>query len=441
MTTSIQATVMQTPRPDQLEVLTNVVITIDNSGTIERIDPAATFSGQPDVVLSPDAVLIPGLIDLHIHAPQWPQLGTGLDVPLEDWLFDYTFPLEARFQDLDFAGPVWNDLVKTLLHHGTTTAVYYATQDVAATTLLAKTCIEHGQRAFVGRVAMDHPTGTPTWYRDKSAAAGIASSRTSILEIQELGSSLVQPMITPRFIPACSDELLQGLGSMAEETGVLVQTHCSESDWEHGYVLERHGMSDTSSLNRFGLIRPGTVLAHADHIDANDMDTLSNAHAGIAHCPLSNAYFGNAVFPVRRALSHGVPVGLGTDIAGGSEPSMFAQCAHAITASRYLEDGVDATQAAAVRGVASSRIDATTAFWLATTGGADVLGEPIGLIEVGRQFDAIAVQPSAGTGSPLRRWPLDDDKRWFEKILRLARPADITAVWVSGSLTISQQVP
>lgn len=438
MTTSIQATVMQTPRPDQLEVLTNVVITIDSSGTIERIDPAANFGGQPDVVLSPDAVLMPGLIDLHIHAPQWPQLGAGLDLPLEDWLFDYTFPLEAQYQDLDFAGPVWNDLVKTLLHHGTTTAVYYASQDLAATTLLAKTCIEHGQRAYVGRVAMDHPTGTPAWYRDESAVAGIAASRSSIEEIQALGSSLVKPMITPRFIPACSDELLQGLGSMAAETGVLVQTHCSESDWEHGYVLERHGMSDTSSLDRFGLIRQGTVLAHADHIDANDMNTLANANAGIAHCPLSNAYFGNAVFPVRRALEHGVPIGLGTDIAGGSEPSMLAQCAQAITASRYLEDGVDASQDAAVRGVASSRIDATTAFWLATTGGADVLGEPIGLIEVGRQFDAIAVQPGSGGGSPLRRWPVDDDKRWFEKILRLARPTDITAVWVSGSLTISQ---
>ncbi len=437
MTFTVQATVMQTPTQAELEVLNRVVITVDNSGTdssgtITRIEPSSTFAGTIDITLSPHAVLLPGMIDLHIHAPQWPQLGTGLDVPLEQWLFDYTFPLEARFTDLDFAAEVWTDLVTTLLRHGTTTAVYYATQDLAATTLLAKTCSDLGQRAFVGRVAMDHPTGTPEWYRDATAQEGIKDSRTSIDQIQALGNDLVQPVITPRFIPACSDELLTGLSHLAEQTGVRIQTHCSESDWEHGYVLERHGMSDTESLARFGLIQPGTVLAHADHVSASDLELLARSGAGIAHCPLSNAYFGDAVFPARRALDAGVHVGLGTDIAGGSEPGLLAQCAHAVTVSRHLEDGVDAGVAKSHRGVDDSRISTTTAFWMATMGGANLLDAPLGLIEVGRQFDAFVVDPTRNSTSPLHRWDLDDDARWFEKLVRLTRPADIDMIWVDG---------
>ncbi len=435
MTTTIGATVMQTPTRDRLEVLVDVAISYEttgpDAGTITEIRPIEECDEPPEATLPEGSVLLPGLVDLHIHAPQWPQLGTGLDMPLEQWLFEYTFPLEARFTDLDFAAEVWTDMVTTLLAHGTTTAVYYVSQDLKATTLLAKTCVELGQRALVGRVAMDHPTGTPEWYRDSSARSGIAASRASIEAIRALACERVQPIVTPRFIPACSDELLQGLGDLAAETGVQVQTHCSESDWEHGYVLERHGMTDTESLSRFGLIKPGTVLAHAGHVSDSDLARIKSAGAGIAHCPLSNAYFGDAVFPLRRALDAGVAIGLGTDIAGGSEVSLLAQCAHAVTVSRMLEDGVDAAKSAGSRGTDKSRVDTIAAFWLATVGGASVADLPVGLIEVGRQFDAIAVC-SPQPPSLLRRWDLDNDERWFEKIVRLARPGDITNVWVGG---------
>lgn len=429
---TVQATIMQTPTPQDLQVLRDVVIRCDNAGEIISIEPANTFNGNVDHAIPRGAVLMPGMVDLHVHAPQWPQLGTGLDIGLEQWLFEYTFPLEARFSDLEFAQEVWTDLVTGLIAHGTTTAVYFATQDTAATTLLAKTCLQNGQRGFVGRVAMDHPEGTPDWYRDESAAAGLAASSESIRQIQDLGSALVQAMITPRFIPACTDELLEGLGKLAQQTGVRVQTHCSESDWEHQYVLDRHGMSDTESLKRFGLLQNRTVLAHGDHLADEDFATIRASGAGVAHCPLSNAYFANAVFPARRALDAGVSVGLGTDIAGGSEPGLLAQCAHAVTASRYLEDGVDAELDGAQRSTPNSRIDSVTAFWMATLGGAEVLDSPIGLLEVGRQFDAIVIDPDASPTSPLRRWDIDDDARWFEKITRLARPADITNVWIAG---------
>lgn len=431
MGTTYLATIMQTPERHSLEVRRHVRIEVGDDGAIASIEVAGPGAAA-DVVLPADTVLLPGLVDTHIHAPQWPQLGTGLDLPLETWLFENTFPLEAKLTEPAFAAQVWSEMIATLLAHGTTTAVYYATISVETSTLLAEACISAGQRAFVGRVAMDHPDGTPTWYRDESADAGVAASAESIEQIRSLGSDLVAPIITPRFAPACTDDLLRGLGALARRTGVRVQTHCSESDWEHGHALERFGVSDTEALDRFGLVREHTVLAHADHVGDDDLKTLADRGAGIAHCPLSNAYFANAVFPARRALEMGVRVGLGTDVAGGAQPGLLSQCADAVTMSRLLDDGVDARIAAEDRGVAGSRISITDAFWMATTGGAELLGLDVGLLEVGRSFDAVAVD-TARPGSPLRMWNgVDDDARMFEKIVRLATPADITDVWVAG---------
>jgi guanine deaminase len=437
---TIEGTIYQTPAVDTFTA-TNSVIAVNTDGSITAVVPAGSPEATELITTSPshtrladDQRLMPGLIDLHLHAPQWPQLGTGLDLPLERWLFDYTFPLEARYADPLFAGAVWNHMVPTLLAHGTTTAVYYATVDEDATTALAATCLAHGQRAFVGRVAMDHPEGTPEWYRDPSAAEALARSRRSIDAIHELGgrNGLVQPILTPRFIPACTDELLDGIGELSATTSVPVQTHCSESDWAHEYVVERFGETDTEALGRFGLAKANSILAHCDHMTDDDFDLTAALGAAVAHCPLSNAYFANAVFPVRKALRHGVRVGLGTDVSGGAHPGLLHQTAMAVTASRYLEDGVDAQKGANERGVADSRLDTITAFWLATAGGAAALGIPAGLLAPGNVFDAFVVnlnQPN----SPVRVWDeVDDDERIFEKIVRLGGPADIGHVWVNG---------
>jgi guanine deaminase len=306
---------------------------------------------------------------------------------------------------------------------------------VETTTLLAETCARLGQRALVGRVAMDHPEGTPDWYRDADAATGIAASRRSIEEIGALGGDLVRPVITPRFIPACTDDLLSGLARLAEETGVGVQTHCSESDWQHGAAVDRYATSDTEALDRFGLVRPHTILAHGTHLADGDLDLIARRGAGVAHCPLSNAYFAGAVFPARRALDRGVRIGLGTDVAGGGRPDLWSQCADAVTASRIRATGVDARIPAGRRGDPGAAIDIVTAFWMATAGGAELLGLPVGVLAVGRAFDAIAVD-TATPGSPLRWWPeLDvEPVRRFEKLVRLVGPEHLRHVWVAGRL-------
>ncbi len=442
MTLAVAGTLMQTPAPDRLSV-TDAVVEV-RAGVIAAVHDRATSEGAAAgraaldsaadrVDLAPGTFLMPGLVDLHIHAPQWPQLGTGLDLPLERWLFDYTFPLEARYADTTFASTVWDDLVPSLLAMGTTTAVYFSSNHLEATTALAGACARHGQRALVGRVAMDHPTGTPEWYRDATASAGVEASAASIEAVAALGSPLVESIITPRFTPACTDTLLEGLGELAEATGVRVQTHCAESDWHCDYALDRFGAADPAALDRFGLLRPRTVLAHSDHLAADEMAMVSGRGAGVAHCPLSNAYFANAVFGVRRALGAGVGVGLGSDIAGGARPGLLGVCQDAVTVSRMLEDGVDPALDAAGRGVPESRIDTVTAFWLATAGGAELIDLPVGLIEPGRRFDAMAVRTDR-PGGAIRLWDgIDDEARAFEKVVRLATADDISHVWVDGS--------
>jgi guanine deaminase len=429
---SLRGAALHTPARDRLEYWPDAVIDIDDAGRIAAIHDATTADTDA-LRLGPGTILLPGLVDLHIHAPQWPQLGTALDLPLERWLHEYTFPLEARYADPEYAARVYDQMVPALLARGTTTAVYFASTHLAATTILAETCLRHGQRALVGRVAMDHPGQCPAYYRDASPGSAIADSRASIAAIRALpgNGGLVLPIVTPRFIPACTDDLLRGLGSLAAETGCHIQTHASESDWEHGHVLDRCGCSDTGALAGFGLLTRRTVLAHGNFLGAGDLALIGGAGAGIAHCPLSNAYFANAAFPLRAALDKRVRVGLGTDIAGGANPSLLESARMAITASRMLEAGVDPAIAPAGRGRSGARIGAVEAFWLATAGGAEVLDLPVGALRPGLHFDAMLIDRN-GPGGGFLPQPGDPPERLLERIVHTAGPADIARVWVGG---------
>ncbi|MFT6875472.1 MAG: guanine deaminase [Granulosicoccus sp.] len=440
-------TFMHTPALDQLEILNDTLISVDAAGTIIRVlspgepsyseDLGAAKQHKHFTKLPDNAFYLPGLVDTHIHAPQWPQLGKALHLPLENWLMDCTFPLESKYQDAAFAKAMYSSLVKTLLANGTTSAVYFATVHTRATQILAELCLEKGQRAWVGRVAMDDHTQCPDYYCDSSTDKGLRDSESSIESIRQLSgneSQRVKPIITPRFIPSCTNEMLEGLGDLAKEHSCAIQTHCSESDWEHQYVIDRTGLRDTEALDRFSLLTRTTVLAHANFINHSDMLTIRQRGSGVAHCPLSNQYFAGSVFPLRAALKLGVHVGLGTDISGGPSASQFDTCRHAISASRMLESGVNANTPADERGVHGSRIDYIEAFYLATTGGGVMLDEPIGLFRKGYRFDALHINTS-NTDSNLMYFPeLDSQADIFQKTLYAATRLDIKTVWVDGAV-------
>jgi guanine deaminase len=438
------ATALHTPVRGRLEVLRDTLIVAGADGNIESLHPAhepgvdaliRRFAAAGTLVtLCEGQYLLPGLVDLHVHAPQWPQLGLALDLPLEEWLQIHTFPLEARYADASFAATVYSSLVDGLLANGTTTAMYFGTIHAEATRVLADICLEKAQRALIGRVAMDDPVQCPAYYRDPSAEVAAAATRDFIGYVQSMpgnGQGLIRPVITPRFIPSCSDALLESLGALAAESGCHVQTHCSESDWEHRYVLERCGISDAAALAKFGLLSRRTILAHGNFLSDADMDSIAAKGAGIAHCPLSNVYFSDAVFPLRRVLEHGVHVGLGSDIAGGSSPSILDNARHAVMASRLLESGVDPALARSLRRRPDSRIDALTAFWLATAGGGIALDLNVGLFSAGYQFDAILVDTNA-RDSNLRLAPGDTPEQILQKILHEAGRPNIRDVWVAN---------
>jgi guanine deaminase len=446
------ANVLHAPQRGSIEYLPDALIVANAAGTIIAVHAhgsaghdtlAASHSAAGTLItIPPGKFLLPGLIDLHVHAPQWPQLGLALDLPLEEWLQKFTFPLEARFADLGFAEPAYESLVDALLANGTTTALYFASIHLAATQKLADICLRRSQRALIGRVAMDNPDECPDFYRDASAQAAEADTREFIRYVRAMSGNdgLILPVITPRFIPSCTDDLLVRLGKLAHETGCHVQTHCSESDWADAFVLERCGIRDTAALERFGLLSRRTILAHGNFISDADVTTILEHGAGVAHCPLSNVYFSDAVFPVRRMLHKGVHVGLGTDISGGASPSILENARQAVIASRMLESGVDTTQVRAERQSPDSRIDAPTAFWLATAGGGIALDLPLGLFKPGYQFDAIVIDPDTKSGN-LRLSPGAGPDEILQKIVYHGARANILETWVANRRVHSRDAP
>jgi guanine deaminase len=427
--------------------LDEVLIDISADGTIAAMhrpsDPnyrtirEAREEGGELVTLPVGSYLLPGFIDLHVHAPQYPQLGSALDVPLEVWLQKYTFPLEARYVDLAFARRSYGLLVDDLLANGTTTALYFATVHQDATRSLADICLQKGQRALIGKVAMDNAEECPDYYRDASPDDAVEGTRSLIDYINthpENSEKRVLPVITPRFVPSCTDATLEGLGALAKACGCHVQTHCSESDWAHGYVLSRYGVTDTEALDRFGLLGRRTVLAHANFLTDDDMDKVREREAAVAHCPLSNVYFANAVFPLKAALDKGMHVGLGTDISGGPSASMLDNCRGAILMSRALESGVDPNRDAEARAsYGPAQIDFRDAFYIATAGGGVALDLPIGQFKPGYFFDAIVIDTKAPKGSVRLFDEFDSGEQILQKIINTASKPNIATAWVGGT--------
>ena len=443
-------TFLHAPQRGAVECLRDTLIVVQPDGAISAVHRAESAVGRAEaarfdamgnlVTLGPQQYGLPGFVDLHVHAPQWPQLGAALDLPLEDWLQKFTFPLESRYADTAYAVAVYESLVANLLANGTTTALYFATIHLAATKVLANICLRRSQRALIGRVAMDNPEECPDYYRDSSAEVAERETREFIDYVKALpgGAGLIYPVITPRFIPSCTDDLLMRLGNLARESGCHVQTHCSESDWQHQYVLQRCGRTDTAALDSFGLLSRRTVLAHGNFVADADVALIRERGTGIAHCPLSNVYFSDAVFPLRRILDAGVHVGLGTDIAGGASPSVLENARQAVISSRLLESGVNPRRVREQRREPDSRIDALTAFWLATAGGGIALDLPVGLFAPGYQFDACVLDVGAPHGN-LQVCADEPPATLLQKMIYGASRANINQVWVANRQVVRRR--
>lgn len=420
--------------PETVEFHSQALICVDDTGMIDRIidhdspdyQSVVKDANAADQLIqaAPDQLILPGFVDLHVHAPQWPNAGLALDLPLEDWLQHYTFPLEAKYADPDFARRIYPELVQELLNNGTTTVLFFGTIHNQSNLVLAKECMKQGLRSLIGRVAMDNPDQTPEYYRDESSKAAIQDTEDFIHELTDLGrgNALAPvPVITPRFVPSCTDDTLAGLGQLAKKYDLPVQSHLSESVWEHGYAIQRFGKHDAEVLDQFGLLTDKSVMAHATQLTKSDRQLVKKRSTALAHCPISNVYFGNGVMATKIMLKEHLKVGMGTDISGGYSPSIYDNIRQAVMSSQIRQDGVSPDD----DGVADSRISMKTAFYLATLGGGQSLHLRVGAIRPGYHADLQIVQERF-------KQPTDNVDNRLERLLYQAHRNDVRHVLVDG---------
>jgi len=358
-------------------------------------------------VIPKNHFLFPGLIDTHIHASQYPNLGIFGKTTLLEWLNKYTFPLEASLTDPAKAKRVYTQCVQRSLRNGTTTAAYYATQSARSTNILTDVVVGLGQRGFVGRCAMDSDL-QPKWYRDASPEAAAKDTSACVEYCKEADrSGRVRGIVTPRFAPSCSRDTLSHLGRLlaeGEEEGLLCQTHISENKNEVELVkqLFPECSSYAQVYDAHGLLTSRTVLAHAVHLTEEEIALVRSRGCGVSHCPTSNMALGSGNLWVRHLLDKGVKVGLGTDISGGYDVNVLEAARMACLVSRGVAEGGKGEE---------SKISVEEALWLATRGGAEVLGleRKVGGLEVGMAWDVILVGAD--------QVPADQDGEDAEKML------------------------
>ncbi len=329
-----------------------------------------------------DRLIIPGMTDLHLHAPQFSFRGLGMDMELMDWLDRCTFPEEMRYRDLDYAARAYGSFVRHLRVSPTTRASVFATVHVPATELLMRLLEDSGLVTFVGKVNMDR--NCPDGLREQSPEAAVAETERWIVETQSRFPH-TKPILTPRFVPSCSDALLRGLKTLQERYRLPVQSHLSENVGEIQTVRRLCPESEFygEAYDRVGLFGGdhACIMAHCVHSVDEELELIRQNGVFIAHSPESNMNLASGIAPATRYLEMGLNVGLATDVAGGSHESMFRAVMHAIQASKLRWRLLDET-------VPPLSLD--QAFYLATAGGGAFFGR-VGRFEPGFEFDAVVV--------------------------------------------------
>lgn len=277
-------------------------------------------------------LIIPGMVDLHLHAPQYAYRGTKMDLPLLDWLNSNTFPEEAKYEDMNYAKAAYKNFVEDLKESPTTRAVIFATLHKEATLCLMDLLENSGLETMVGKVNMDR--NSPDYLTEHSAEEALENTRNWLQAIPE-DYRHCHPILTPRFTPTCSDALMEGLGKIKKEKGIPLQSHLSENTAEIAWVKELCPGTKNygESYDRYGLLQH-SVMAHCVHTREDELELLKERECYICHCPQSNTNLQSGVAPVKHFLEKGAKLGLGTDVAGGANLSMFRAITDAIHVSK-----------------------------------------------------------------------------------------------------------
>lgn len=364
-----------------------------------------------------DQMVLPGLVDLHIHAPQYAYRGLGMDLELLEWLNQIAFPEEAKYADIAYAAKAYETFVSDIRQGATTRLVVFGTLHTKATEVLMELLETSGLIAYVGKVNMDR--NSPDILREESAEISAAQTLDWIKRTYQYSN--VKPIITPRFIPSCTDTLMKKLAELIEAYELPLQSHLSENPSEIEWVKElcpdSTGYGDAYfRRNLFGG-NTKTVMAHCVYWDRDELELIKRQLVFIAHCPQSNTNLASGIAPLRTYLRNDLKVGLGSDVAGGFSSSIFRAMTDAIQMSKLRWRLIDQEL---------EPLTVPEAFYLGTIGGGEFFGQ-VGSFEAGYEFDAIIIDDSY-LKTPLS---LSLSQR-LERILYLVEERKVVSKFVAG---------
>ncbi|MBX6321574.1 MAG: guanine deaminase [Rhodospirillaceae bacterium] len=391
-------------------------------GRIARVGEAAALLPALPAGLPIDdhrgCLVMPGLIDLHVHYPQT-RVIASYGTQLLEWLQRYTFPAERRFADPAHAAAAARFFCDELLRNGTTTAAVYCTVHPQSAEALFAEAARRDMRLIAGKVLMDR--GAPADLTD-TAQRGYDESKRLIACWH--GRGRLRYAVTPRFALTSSEAQLEAAGAlMREHPDVLLQTHLDENRAEIAAVKAQFPWARhyVDVYDRFGLVGARSLLGHCIHLEDGERARLSAAGAVAVFCPSSNLFMGSGLFDLARTRDPRLPLrtGLATDVGGGSSYSM-------------LRTAADAYKVLQLQGQSLSALEA---FYMMTLGNARAaaLDHAIGALEEGREADLVVLDSRATPAMAHRMEAVEGDlAEELFVLMTLGDDRAVRATYVAG---------
>ncbi len=373
------------------------------------------LASNTEVIDYPNCLIMPGFVDTHIHYPQTEMIAAYGEQLLE-WLDTYTFPVEAKFSDPEYARGIADRFLDELLRCGTTTALVFGSVHKASVDAFFEACEARDLRMIAGKVMMDR--NAPDYLVD-TPESSYRDSKALIEKWHNRGR--LRYAVTPRFAPTSTPEQLQKAGQLLKEhPGVYLHTHMSENADEIVWVEELFPDCDhyLHTYDEAGLLGRRSVFAHCIHLNDAEWDRMAETDSGIAFCPTSNLFLGSGLFNLKRAVEKNIRVGLGTDVGGGTTFSILQTLGEAYK----------------VQQLRGEKLTPFKAFYLATLGGARTLDmdDLIGNFEPGKEADFIVLDKAP---TPLLEFRLANCKTLMETLFVMAMLGDdrsIAATYSAG---------
>lgn len=415
----IRGNIVHATAPGKLDVLERGCIVLRDDGEIDAVLKKLPENCAAELIDYGDRLVMQSFADMHLHAPQYPMLGMGMDLPLIDWLSAYTYPVEARFADLDYARRVYRQLARELIEGGTTRVCMFSSLHTDATLVLMQELERAGVTGYVGKVNMDRNGGKDLQESTEESKRETLRWLDACAEFKGLA-----PILTPRFTPSCTDALMAWLGELAEKRGLFVQSHLSENTSEIAWVKSLHPdcAQYWETYQKYGLWKDHTLMAHCVYSDRREREAMAKHNVVAVHCADSNMNICSGTAPVRQMLREGLWVTLGSDIAGGAELAMNKVVTKSIRASKLRHIATEG---------AEPFLTEEEGYYLGTSSGHRYFGDKDGFA-VGNKLHAIVVDDSSF--AEMTR-PLTLKERFGRALNRMER-GNICAVWSDGKCVV-----